>query len=526
MSFATLRALHASIGSAIDDLEHIYHDRSQSEPLEFPSLNDPYYVSAPHSAAQQLAHQLSDDPAVSLASKQIVAACAQLNASVSKPWYGFIEAILGLSACLRFAEASHLVEILREAGECGLHVDKLHRSILELRPKNAPPPDVTVFTPVRLAHVLRLLATSHWLREVSPDVFANNRRSSYIDSGKTLEELRHNPGNKYIGTDGVAAFLAVVGDESYKTMTYMTEWLLPDTRKVLNARSGKVDHASADQNPNANQYETAFNLAFDTQLTYFPWLETPGNEVRLERFGPAMTGTRQWETEEGILQGSDPSYSRLAYILTDRGSAGFQWATLKPGSVLVDVAGGIGSTSLTIAVAHPHINVIVDDRPQVVNIGPSSWGSNHTPLFTSGHVSWRVRDLFEPWKPLASGKAPDVFLLRLILHDWKDDECIKIMRILRSGAGPDTKLIIGDMLLPNACEAQDTFVQDGSPLLPNLGVANIHGFLMDLTMMSMFGANERTVAEMKALALAAGWKITDIRRSPGSVWAYSTAIPV
>ena len=57
----------------------------------------------------------------------------------------------------------------------------------------------------------------------------------------------------------------------------------------------------------------------------------------------------------------------------------------------------------------------------------------------------------------------------------------RIMRILRSGAGPDTKLIIGDMLLPNACEAQDTFVQDGSPLLPNLGVANIHGFLMDLT---------------------------------------------
>ena len=103
MSFATLRALHASIGSAIDDLEHIYHDRSQSEPLEFPSLNDPYYVSAPHSAAQKLAHQLSDDPAVSLASKQIVAACAQLNASVSKPWYGFTEAILGVCASPPFS---------------------------------------------------------------------------------------------------------------------------------------------------------------------------------------------------------------------------------------------------------------------------------------------------------------------------------------------------------------------------------------------------------------------------------------
>ena len=56
------------------------------------------------------------------------------------------------------------------------------------------------------------------------------------------------------------------------------------------------------------------------------------------------------------------------------------------------------------------------------------------------------------------------------------------MRILRSGAGAETKFIIGDMLLPNACEAEDAFnAQDDSPLLPNLGVANIHGYLMDLT---------------------------------------------
>ena len=35
-----------------------------------------------------------------------------------------------------------------------------------------------------------MLATYHWLREVRPDVFANNRLSALVDSGKTLEELR------------------------------------------------------------------------------------------------------------------------------------------------------------------------------------------------------------------------------------------------------------------------------------------------------------------------------------------------
>lgn len=40
-------------------------------------------------------------------------------------------------------------------------------------------------------HVLRLLATFHWIREVTPDVFTNNRLSSYIDSGKSAEQLKN-----------------------------------------------------------------------------------------------------------------------------------------------------------------------------------------------------------------------------------------------------------------------------------------------------------------------------------------------
>lgn len=78
-------------------------------------------------------------------------------------------------------------------------------------------------------HVLRLLATFHWIREVTPDVFTNNRLSSYIDSGKSAEQLKNacvfvyssspgcvgshlvycSPGSKYDGSDGVAAYCAV-----------------------------------------------------------------------------------------------------------------------------------------------------------------------------------------------------------------------------------------------------------------------------------------------------------------------------
>ena len=40
-----------------------------------------------------------------------------------------------------------------------------------------------------LARVLRLLATNHIFIEVSPDVFANNRLSSVLDTGKSVQEI-------------------------------------------------------------------------------------------------------------------------------------------------------------------------------------------------------------------------------------------------------------------------------------------------------------------------------------------------
>ncbi|KAI9063980.1 S-adenosyl-L-methionine-dependent methyltransferase [Trametes sanguinea] len=507
MSFSTLRALHSTIGKALDDLERLYRDRSQSasEPLDFPRLDEPYYTSAKHSASEQLERELENDPAVSFASKQIVAACGQLSAAVNKPWYGLMESLHGgqIMAGLRFLEEAHIVEILRETGPTGLHVRDIHQAIIELRPETSPP-DLAVFTPSRLGHVLRLLASAHWLREVSPDTFANNRRSSYIDTGKTLKQLREEPKKRFVDTDGVAAFVSVMGDEGTRTMAFMTEWLLPDTR-TDSVTQGSADDARGEPSEDTTRFFGPFNLAYGTQLDYFSWLESPGNEFRLERFGHAMTGTREWETKEGILYG-------------------YPWASLATGSVLVDVAGGLGSTSLTVATAHPHIEVVVEDRPQVVEIAPSAWGETFAPLFESGRMSFRTRDIFGPWTPLPSGKTPDVFLIRLILHDWPDRKCVQILRTLRSAAGPDTKLIIGDMLLPYACSSDGAFIERDSPLLPNLGVGNLHGYLMDILMMSIFGAKERTVSEITKIASAAGWKVTDIRRSPGSVWAYTTAV--
>ena len=45
-------------------------------------------------------------------------------------------------------------------------------------------------------------------------------------------------------------------------------------------------------------------------------------------------------------------------------------------------------------------------------------------------------------------------------------------------------------------------------------------------MLGMFNAKERTYREYDALTSAAGWKITRVNRAVGSLFAYTTAVPV
>lgn len=94
MPFADLRALHTVIGEAIDNIEKVY--KSQTPPLEYPSLDAPYYSSLKHSAETDRAEALKLDTAVFSAANQIVAACGQLTASVHKPFFQLIEVMNGV----------------------------------------------------------------------------------------------------------------------------------------------------------------------------------------------------------------------------------------------------------------------------------------------------------------------------------------------------------------------------------------------------------------------------------------------
>lgn len=157
MTFAVLRALHGIIGEAIDDIERVfaveaddsrgytptsdgtintnspssassrYSLPSNENPavpsLDFPSLDTPYDPTSP--AERFLAS--GDHPELGAAISRIVAACGQLSMSVREPFLSLCDGSMGyhLPSCLRFLEATHTVEILREAGTGGLHVKEI-----------------------------------------------------------------------------------------------------------------------------------------------------------------------------------------------------------------------------------------------------------------------------------------------------------------------------------------------------------------------------------------------------------------
>ena len=57
---------------------------------------------------------------------------------------------------------------------------------------------------------------------------------------------------------------------------------------------------AASQEPN----EAAFNKAYDTQLSIFPWWELPGNAYRDKRFGIGMQGIQSRTSPEAIIEGT------------------------------------------------------------------------------------------------------------------------------------------------------------------------------------------------------------------------------
>jgi hypothetical protein len=164
-------------------------------------------------------------------------------------------------------------------------------------------------------------------------------------------------------------------------------------------------------------------------------------------------------------------------------------------SVVADIAGGTGSLLAAILGRHPHLRGILFDQPAVA--------ANPEELERAGVLD-RCRVVGGSFFEGVPGGA-DVYMLKAILHDWEDAECVAILRSIRTQI-PDTGalLVIDRVIGP-----------------PN---EDLEGKLSDMHMLVVPGGRERTEPEWKTLLEAGGFRLDDIRSLPVA-WKLLVALP-
>ncbi|KAJ7860062.1 O-methyltransferase [Mycena olivaceomarginata] len=443
---STLRQLSNIISDAVDDIERTYEASGKA----LPSIDQPFDQNDP-------AEALLKDARVSSATKNIMAAAAQLSATVCDPRRGAVNMSKSflLSSCLRAASELDVVELLREAGTKGANAAEI-AAVCKV--------DAGI-----MARILRLLATHHVFQEVAPGVFANNRLSSVLDKGKSTSALRSNPADRLTGSSGVAAMAEHSADLGAKSAAYLLEAMTT----TLGADS-----------------KLAFNIAFGTTESLYTWMQEPQNRFDWSKL---PSGGRVVDVGGGIGHVSlmiVKRYPHLRAVNQDLGQA-----------IEISKANSTGK--------RPFRSILKKDWP---NSRVKLAGN----LYTHHSISRTVHDFFAP--QLVKDAA--VFLLRGILHNWPDAQAVVILRSLRSAALPSTRLVIGERILPLASRvgSKTDNIRGTSrptakaPLLPNWGPGMADSYLYDLSVSVLVDLPLFLTNGLEILA-EADWQLVEVHHS-------------
>ncbi|GAB3296852.1 class I SAM-dependent methyltransferase [Hymenobacter tenuis] len=153
-----------------------------------------------------------------------------------------------------------------------------------------------------------------------------------------------------------------------------------------------------------------------------------------------------------------------------------------PISTLVDVGGGHGFLLASILEKYPSVKGILYDTPAVVTEAGQLL-ARHGVLERCERVGGNFFDQVPP--------EGDAYIMKHIIHDWNDEQCITIFRNCRSTMKEGGKVLIVEMIVPEGNEP--------SPAK-----------FLDLQMLQYLPGCERTAKEYRELLHAAGFELTRI----------------
>ncbi len=157
---------------------------------------------------------------------------------------------------------------------------------------------------------------------------------------------------------------------------------------------------------------------------------------------------------------------------------------------LVDVAGGMGGLLAAILEANPSMRGVLFDLPHVI---------------AESRLHGEIKGALLPRVDFAAGDffetvpgGGDAYLLKHIVHDWYDDKAGLILQNCRKVMGPQARLLLVEMVIPDGPQ-------------PHFGK------MLDLEMLVVAGGMERTESEYRTLLTAAGLKLQRIVPTPGPI---------
>lgn len=146
-------------------------------------------------------------------------------------------------------------------------------------------------------------------------------------------------------------------------------------------------------------------------------------------------------------------------------------------SVVCDVGGGRGHFLCHLLKANPNIEGVVFDQPSVVAEHDERWASK---LGVANRCQYVGGDMFEG-VPYA-----DCHILKWILHNWNDGDCVGILSTIHDASPADSRLLILETVVPGPSTSH-------------------HAKRLDVTMMTQVGGRERTEKEYSTLLDRSGW---------------------
>lgn len=162
-------------------------------------------------------------------------------------------------------------------------------------------------------------------------------------------------------------------------------------------------------------------------------------------------------------------------------------------ALLVDVGGGFGQQAIGFKSKFPHLpgRIIVQDIPATLELAKPVEG-----------IEFMEQDFFE----LQAVKGAKFYYLRHILHDWQNDDCVRILKAMVPAMGPESRIIIDEVVLPDM---------------------NVpwQAAYMDITMMASLGGMERSKSEWEKLIDEAGFKILEIHRYDPKMQSVIVVVP-